>query len=74
MDKAIILRSWFENEFRAALLDDERIRLCVAVIKAGRDKGDEPMHVLRVAIASFVGELLAPDIANEIGDDWRARN
>lgn len=71
----LILRSWLENEFFAALLDDEKIRMFAAMIQVGRDQGEEPMQILRIALADFVGDLIAPEI-DERGrhDAWLKRN
>lgn len=72
----LILRSWLESEFRSALLDDEKIRMFAAMIQVGRDKGDEPLQILRIALAGFVGDLIAPEIGDEHGrhDAWLKRN
>ncbi len=52
---------WFENEFREAVTDPDRVRLATDVIKAGRDKGDPAVTILGVTIASFVGGLVYGD-------------
>lgn len=74
--RELILRSWLENEFKSAVLDDEKIRMFAAMLKVGRDKGDEPMHIIRIALAGFVGDLIAPEIADEGGrhQQWLDRN
>ncbi len=55
------LSHWFENEFREALSNTDRVRRAIYVLKAGHETGEPAVKVMGVAIASFVGGLVYGD-------------
>jgi hypothetical protein len=72
-ERDLVLRSWLNNEFKQAAGDAEKLRMVAAVMQVGKDRGDPPLHILRVAIASFVAELIAPELLDGL-DTWLDRN
>ena len=72
--REIILRSWLETEFKRAVFDDEKIRMFAAMLKVGHDKGDDPMHILRVCLSAFVCDLIAPEMGEGQFVGWLDRN
>lgn len=55
------LKSWFDTEMRAAITDKDFFELELGILKVGRDKGDEPTKVLKIAVASFIGKIAGYD-------------
>lgn len=54
------LRLWLETEFKAAVLDDERVMEAAAMLTVARDSGDPALEMVRKMIAAFVRELIDP--------------
>ena len=56
------LRHWLDTDFHSAINTDERVeRQAMWIMKVGQEQGDEPLHIVRKAIASFVIDCIAPN-------------
>ncbi len=56
------LQYWLEHEFKPAVNDDALLTAqATTLLKIGHEKGDSPTKCVRVAIASFVAHLIAPN-------------
>lgn len=54
------LKLWKDTEFRAALLDNERLHEALAVVAAGRQEGGDLLQCFRAGIAAFVWDVIDP--------------
>lgn len=57
------LRTWLETEAHDSLLGkDGRLLVFAGMVKVGRDRGEPPLKVMRVALAGWLMALIAPDL------------
>ena len=50
----LVIQKWINNEFRQKLLDDTWMNKQLALIKVGRDIGQDPLQVMRAFLAAAV--------------------
>lgn len=57
------LRTWLETEAHDSLLEEDgRLLVVAGLVKVGRDQGEPPLKVMRMALAGWLMALIAPDL------------
>ena len=56
------LRHWLDNDFKAAVNDDDRVaQNAASMLVVGHERGDSAIKCMLIAIASFVVVCIAPN-------------